>query len=438
MVKETFKLINTIKKLYPVQQFFKNRYFPDGQVYYSEKALIETKRQGKKIAPFVVPVVDGIVMESEGYRAMEVDAPYIAPKMPITAKELEKKAFGENPNSPRTPAERENEIEAEHIDELRNAIYRRHEKMCTELVCTGQLLMKHYSTAEDAAKDVNADLKELRFFDTEFSNRYKLKKKFADMTTKEKVIMLYDMATVLRKRGFRATDLVMTADVSMQFITDKEFLDLYDKDKVNFGNIEPKELPEGVVYNGTININGVVMNIITYDNTFEDLDGTEKEMLPAGTIAFLQPGLGETAYAQVTFIKGENFHSYAERIVPRIVSDEKTNMIEVQMFSRPIPYPYHCDSWLVANIYDTVAEPDKKSDSDTQNVNDQQVQPSENDEITLKSEEEINAMTTKAPLIEYGKYIGMSDEQVNTNMKVDELKTAILNYQGENYPEDTP
>ena len=56
----------------------------------------------------------------------------------------------------------------------------------------------------------------------------------------------------------------------------------------------------------------------------------------------------------------------------------------------------------------------------------------------MKSEEEINAMTTKAPLIEYGKYIGMTDEQVNTNMKVDELKTAILNFQGENYPEDTP
>jgi len=43
MVTDTYKLINAVKKMYPVVQFFKNRYFPDGKVYYSEKALVETK-----------------------------------------------------------------------------------------------------------------------------------------------------------------------------------------------------------------------------------------------------------------------------------------------------------------------------------------------------------------------------------------------------------
>ena len=93
MVTETYKLINAIKKMYPVVQFFKNRYFPDGKVYYSEKALIETKKKGRVIAPFVVPVVGGIAITSEGYRAMEIDAPYIAPKKAITAEELEKKSL---------------------------------------------------------------------------------------------------------------------------------------------------------------------------------------------------------------------------------------------------------------------------------------------------------------------------------------------------------
>ena len=49
MVVETYKLIKTIKKMYPVVLFFKDRYFPDGQTYYSEKALIESKRVDEKL-----------------------------------------------------------------------------------------------------------------------------------------------------------------------------------------------------------------------------------------------------------------------------------------------------------------------------------------------------------------------------------------------------
>ena len=44
--------------------------------------------------------------------------------------------------------------------------------------------------------------------------------------------------------------------------------------------------------------------MFTYDEYYEDLDGKEKEMLPKGTIAFLHPKIGETAYAQVTFFSG--------------------------------------------------------------------------------------------------------------------------------------
>lgn len=176
MVQETYKLINTIKKMYPVLEFLHDRYFPDGKVYWSEKALIETKKKGRKVAPFVVPVVGGIAMESEGYRADEFDAPYIAPKKLITAQDLAKKAFGESPESERTPEQRENEVQAEHMDDLRASILRRIELMCAEIIISGKVLMKHYATAEDAAKGVNYSLKYLQFYDKEFRTITRLQK----------------------------------------------------------------------------------------------------------------------------------------------------------------------------------------------------------------------------------------------------------------------
>ena len=426
MIKETYKLIGTVKKMYPVIQFLKNRYFPDGPVYYSEKALIEFKKKGRKIAPFVIPLVNGIAMEKDGYRTDIVDAPYIAPKKVITAKDLEKKAFGESPESGRSPEQRENEIESEYIDDNRISILRRHEQMCAELLLTGQVMMKHYATAEDAAKGVNYDLKYLRFYEGEFKNKYKFTKNFKEMSTAEKIQEFYKMATVLRKRGIRATDIVMTSDVSMLLMSDKDFLEFYDKAKVDIGGIKPTELPEGVVSNGSININGVVMTMFTYDEIYEDLDGEEKEVLPAGTIAFLQPGMGTTVYAQVTFYTKDGFKSYAEKIVPRLVGDEKGNMAEVQAFSRPVMYPNDIDGWLVANIYDEPAASQTEADNSVDTDEEPTV-----DVPALKTEDEIMAMTKKADLISYASSIGLSG--LDDSMKLDELKDEILNYQEEIY-----
>lgn len=428
MIRETYKLVKTVKKMYPVVQFLKDRYFPDGPVYYSEKALIEFKKKGRKIAPFVIPLVNGIVMEKDGYRTDIVDAPYIAPKRVITAKELEQKAFGESPESGRSPEQRENELESEFIDDNRISILRRHEKMCADILLTGQVIMKHYATAEDAAKGENYDFKYLRFYEGEFKNKYKFTKKFKDMTTAEKIQEFYKMATVLRKRGVRATDIVMTSDVSMLLMSDKDFLEFYNKAKVNIGEINPTELPDGVVSNGSININGVVMTLFTYDEIYEDLDGEEKAILPAGTIAFLQPNMGTTVYAQVTFYTKDGFKSYAEKIVPRLVGDEKSNMAEVQAFSRPVMYPNDMDGWLVTNIYDEVASTQTEADNSVDTH-----EPPTADVSTLKTEAEITAMTKKAELIAYATSIGLSG--LDNSMKLDELQDAILNYQEEIYGE---
>ncbi len=425
MVVETFKLIETIKKMYPVMQFFKDRYFPDGKTFYSEKALIETKKGGRRVAPFVIPVVGGIVQDAEGYRAYEVKAPYIAPKMPITAEELELKAFGESPESGRTPAQRENEIESEHMDDMRKAIFRRQELMCAEIITSGKILMKHFATAEDAAKDVNYKLQILQFYENEFKNQYRFTKAWADMTASEKIQEFYKIALILKRRGVRATDIVMTGDVSMDLMTDKDFLEFYNKLHVNTGVIDQKELPEGVTCNGKINVNGVIFTMFTYDEVYEDLDGTVKELLPKGTIAFLHPGMGTTAYSQVTFVKGTSFVSYAQRIVPRVVASEDNNIVEVQMFSRPVPYPLDWDGWLIANIYDTPAtsqdEADNSVDTDEDGISG----------VALKTEEEIRAMTKKADVIAYAESIGLSG--LSTDLKLDELQEAVLKYQDETY-----
>lgn len=423
MVRETVTLINAVKKMYPVATFFKDRYFPDGKTYYSERALIETKKGGRKVAPFVAPIVNGIVMEREGYRADYVDAPYIIPKMVITAEMLAKKAFGESPESGRSPAQREKEIEAECMDELRKSVLRRHELMCTDIITRGEVIMKHFASAQDAEKGTNYQEQCLRFYDKTFDNVYKFSKDFKTMTTRERILELYKIESILKKRGVKTADIVMTGDVSMLFMADKDFLEYYNKKDVNTGKIDQSKLPDGVAYNGTLNVNGTVFNMFTYDEVYEDLDGTVKEFLPAGTIAFLQPGMGTTVYAQVTFVKkGSGFHSYAQPMVPRVTESEDNNLMEVQVYSRPVPYPLDMDGWMVANI-NNVSEMSGGSNQVVETSIDSG-KPVD-DGVSLKTESEINAMQ-KADLQTYGASIGAP---ITTDMKVDELKETIIAYQ---------
>lgn len=449
MVTSTYTLIGVVKKLYPVVTFFKDRYFPDGRMFHSSKVLIETKKGGRKVAPFVSPVVNGIVMDSEGYRTDELKAPTIAPKKIITKDELETKAFGEDPNSDRSAEMRENELEVEKIDDMRASILRRHELMCTDIVTTGGTVMKHYSSAEDAANDRNAEVLRLRFYDDKFENEYVIDGDFQKMSAEEKMMLLYDITGELRKRGIHCTDLVMTSDVSKLFMADKEFLDYYNKMDVVTGKIDQIETPDGVVCNGTINVGGTKLTLFTYDEEFEDVDGQIKPFLPKGTMAFLHPGMGTTVYAEVSFVNKGHFESHAEKMVPRCVSSELNNVIEIHMYSRPVPYPLDVNGWMVTNIYQTGDNniPEEQMDSmdlyelfdslgdDPENPEgsneSEDPEDPENPEPDLKTEAEINKLTSKNSVIEYAASIGLTG--LTNDSSLADLKTAVINYQQEHY-----
>ena len=97
------------------------------------------------------------------------------------------------------------------------------------------------------------------------------------------------------------------------------------------------------------------------------------------------------------------------------------------MFSRPVPYPLDWEGWMVANIYGTMAE----STEDGGDV--VHIDTLSEEGVELKSGEEINAMGRKADLIAYAESIGLSG--LTDKMSLDELKSAVLNYQDENYGE---
>ena len=132
-------------------------------------------------------------------------------------------------------------------------------------------------------------------------------------------------------------------------------------------------------------------------------------------------------------MKGSRHVSYAEKIVPRAYADEKNNILEVQEFSRPVPYPFDPESWIVCNIADGPADssPDSGREGGTTGEADVAQYALEPDGVETKSEAEIMAMTRKADVIAYAESIGLTG--LTEDMKLDELKAATLQHQNEIY-----
>lgn len=349
---DTRTLIKTAKKIFPVLNWFRNRYFPtsDQDIFPTAKVLIEYKEGNRKMAPFVIPKKGGITVEREGYTAVEYEPPYIAPKRPLTIDELNKKGFGENLYSELTPEQRQAQVLGEDLSEMTAMIDRREEWMCGEVIFNGEVTMKHYAEEYGVGKPIE---KVLRYFETGdgFQNIYTPTALWNTASPK-----IYDdldaMVSVLTRAGCRATDLNMAADVYSIFIKDAGVQKLLDNRSMNIGNITPVETPEGVAHVGNITIRGKKLDIFVYDEVYEDEAGEIKPFMPSGKLFISAPGMGRLLYGAITQIEQEDnqFHTYRGKRIPKYLSDAKNEVRELRVSSAPVPVPNDKKGWIVGDV----------------------------------------------------------------------------------------
>lgn len=349
---DTRVLIKTAKKIYPVIKWYRNRYFPttDQDIFPTKKVLIEYKEGNRKLAPFVIPRKGGITMDRDGYTAKEYYPPFIAPQRPLSIDDLNDKGFGEDLYSDMTPEQRQAQVLGEDLADLSAMIDRREEWMCGEVLMTGQVIMKHYAEKYGVGEP---EEKVLRYYDTEdgFQNEY-----VPDVLWDEDSPEIYEdldaMVAMLTKSGCAAKDLNMAADVYAKFISNAKIQKLLDLRRVELGNINPVETPDGVAYMGKIVVRGKTLDIYVYDEVYEDEEGNIVSFMPAGTLFITAPGMGRMLYGAISQIEQEDnqFHTYRGQKIPKYLSDAKNEVREIRVASAPVPVPNDRKAWVVAHV----------------------------------------------------------------------------------------
>lgn len=348
-ITNTHHLLAAYEQGAPVSSFLRDRYFPCNpatDIFSTDDVIMEYKNGTQKMAPFVAPRVGGKTVLREGYRMERYEPPFIAPKRPLTLDDLNKKGFGEAFYANLTPEQRQGAIVAKDMSEMDEMITRREEAMAAEVMTTGELIMKHYGD-----NNTDFDEKSIRYFDGE-TNPAKVNVAAAWGPDADIYGDLVNMVTFAQQQGLRVSELVVAPNVVSIMLKNKTIKEFMDIRGYEMGHIQPRELnAAGAAYIGTLNINGVMVDVISYGAQYQKDDGTMAAFIPANTVVLTAPAAGRTAYGAVTQLENdEMFRAYAGKRVPKYTSNKGADIRTLRLAARPLLMPNNKNAFIVADI----------------------------------------------------------------------------------------
>lgn len=334
-----------VERLPEEKTFLKNTFFKDEEIFTTEKVDVDYVKGNRRVAPIVSRLVGGKAVPNTAYTTRSYKPPLVAPETITTIDDVMKRMPGENLVSNITPEQRGVEKMAKDLMMLQSQIVRREELMCAQALFTGKI--------ELIGEGVNETL------DFGFTNTEKLagQKKWTDQEHSDPIKDIKRWRKEVQKKGFvNCNIMIMGSDAEEAFVNHPKVKELLDVRNYNLATIQPKELPNGATYVGTIN--GLGMDIYTYNEWYLD-DWTNEEspetkpLVPDNAV-----GLFSTAarysmhYGAITLAdkKTEDFRTVAAKYVPDTYVERRPIRRFLNLSSAPLAVPHEIDSWYVGEV----------------------------------------------------------------------------------------
>lgn len=350
---KTKVMLAAIKQMTPATTFLRDRYFPasTGDMFPTDEVLVEyMDSTGQKLAPVVLPRKGSVNVERNGYTTSRMTPPLIAPSRPLTIDELNKKGFGENLFSDRTPAQRQAEILVQDLADFDQMISAREEFMASECMFKNGYVMKQYG-------DKYGDTTEYKEYELKFYSEgtnpaaYTPGNKWGTAGS-DIMADLHQMILMLTRKGNAASEVLLGSDAAETLMKDETIKKMMDLLRYNVGEIAPVSLPQGAARLGRLNIMGRNIDLLTYDGTYTDDDGSLKSFVPAKEICVTAPAAGRLLRGAVTQVEQSDgeYHTYMGARIPRYWAEKDGRSLTVS--SRPILAPKTKNPFISAKVID--------------------------------------------------------------------------------------
>jgi hypothetical protein len=327
-----------VASLYVAPQFLVNRFFSNVQTDTTEEIHFDVLAGKRRVAPFVSPLVEGQVVQSQGYTTSTFKPAYIKDKRVFDMNRPLKRAAGEQIGGRMSPAERLRALVAQDMTDQLDMLNRRLEVMAGEVLSTGKSTIsgdKYPTVIVDFGRAVgNTVVASPLWSDTANSDPVK------DLET-------WSMS-ILQSTGAALNDVVMTPDAWTLFSTNSKVLNrlnLFRALSQPPTLLSEAVLQEGGSFRGTID----GFNIWVYSAWYVDpADGTEKPILPAGTVILSGPQLeGVRAYGA---IRDEAAGLQAVPYFSKSWVEDDPSVRFVMLQSAPLLVPYRPNASFKARV----------------------------------------------------------------------------------------
>jgi hypothetical protein len=257
--------------------FLLDQFFPFVQTHEIEESVFDVKDGSRRIAPFVSPLVEGQVVEAQGYRTEKFKPAYVKPKHVLDNQRPLKRAIGETVGGGMPAASRVELVVMDLLMEQADMVNRRLETMASEVLRTGMVTVSgpKYPTqvvdfgphAEHTVTLTSTDL-------------------WSDSQSDPLGDLKDWRAATLRRGGQAAPVVVMDVDAWEAFIAHAAVQARLDSRRLDAGSLATEQPTDpGGSYMGTID--GMAW---AYSEWYIDpADETEKPVLPSGTVILAGP-----------------------------------------------------------------------------------------------------------------------------------------------------
>lgn len=315
-----------------VPTFLRDTFFSARQ--YAATPLIEFdfRRGRRKMAPFVAPLIGGKLMERQGFETRFFRAPRIAPVRALRTPDLEARLPGETIYSARSPADRAAELLAEDAIFCDEAITRREEWMCRQVLVNGAL-----TVTADTGYTMSIDYTQSSAGAA--NNHYVPTTKWDVAGSDPLADLEAARLATIKDSGIAPNVALFGVNAAKVFIRNASVATLLDKQRFAIATIEPIIQDEAVVRFGRV----PGLELYEYAEYFEDDVGTIFPMLPDNFVMLLSTNVPNKivygAFTQLEDAKAKRFVTYQQDRIPFVYGDEEGGSLFYRLTSCPLPMP---------------------------------------------------------------------------------------------------
>jgi len=315
-----------------VPSFLRDTFF--GARDYAATPLIEFdfRRGRRKMAPFVAPLVGGKLMERQGFETRFFRAPRIAPVRALRTPDLEARLPGETIYSQRSPADRAAELLAEDAIFCDDAISRREEWMCRNVLVNGAI-----TVTADTGYTMSIDYTQSSAGAA--NNHYVPTTKWDVAGSDPLADLEAARLATIKDSGIAPNVALFGVNAAKVFIRNASVATLLDKMRFSIATIQPIIDSNNVVRFGRV----PGLELYEYADYFEDDVGTIFPMIPDNFVMLLSTETPNKivygAFTQLEDAKAKRFVTYQQDRIPFVYGDEEGGSLFYRLTSCPLPMP---------------------------------------------------------------------------------------------------